>query len=344
MGGELAAQLTAAGHSVVALVRKTRDIFANNGRLLNAGDFADAMPQAGCISRLSGDVTTRGFGLDGRVITLLKDKIDLVIHCAATTDFNASESVYRDVNIGGVKNALDILPNARFLHVSTAYVCGLKDGPVTEIPHIYDQKFSNGYERSKAAGEALVLAAGRSAVIARPSIVVGDSGDGSYHHFDSFYQLFRLIAEGHITRLPAADGATLDFVPIDHVAGGLMDIVQNWEKAEGEIFHLSSGAAIPVTMLADAIALFGHLDPPTFLSQKDFTSQQLSDRERRLHRHVADFYTGYFQRCPEFATDNLRQLSGRVCPVIDLMVMKKMIEYCIERGFIRDACPSGKRY
>ncbi len=342
IGGELTARLVAAGHAVVALVRKTRDIYANDGRLLAASDFADVMPEAGCVAKLTGDVTLPKLGLDDRALILLQHQIDLVIHCAATTDFNACADVYQTVNINGVFNVLAALPNARFLHVSTAYVCGLKDGPIAEAACAPDQIFANGYERSKAAGEALVLAADRRAVIARPSIVVGAHDDGSFHRFDSFYQLFRLIAEGHITRLPVATEATLDFVPIDHVVGGLTDIVSHWDKAEGQIIHLTSGAAIPTTLLAEAISLFDHLDPPSLLRPEIFAVQELPELERRLHTHVAAFYASYFQRCPHFKTDNLRQINGRTCPTVDLAALERMIEHCIKSGFIRDARPPRK--
>ncbi len=342
IGGELTARLLAAGHAVIALVRKTRDIYANDGRMLPAGDFANVMPDVGCVSKLTGDVTLRGLGLDEATIVLLGRQIDLVIHCAATTDFNASGAVYRNVNVRGVFNVLETVPRARFLHVSTAYVCGLKDGRIAEAPCVADQSFANGYERSKAAGEALVLAAGRRAVIARPSIVVGAHDDGSFHRFDSFYQLFRLIAEGHITRLPAAPEATLDFVPIDHVVGGLTDIVGHWDKAEGKIIHLTSGAAISPTMLAEAIGLFDQLDPPKFLAPEMFGVQELPELERRLYTHVAAFYASYFQRCPDFGTENLRRISGRTCPPVDLAALERMIEHCIKSSFIRDVRPSSK--
>lgn len=145
-------------------------------------------------------------------------RIDLVIHSAAITDFNASEAEYRKINIGGGANILAVLPDARFLQVSTAYVCGLKDGPIAEVQCGTNQRFANGYERSKAAGEAVVIETGRRAVITRLSIVVGAHDDGAYHRFDRFYQLFRLIAEGYITRLTIAPEATLDFVRIGQLS------------------------------------------------------------------------------------------------------------------------------
>jgi len=342
IGGELAAQLIDAGHSVTALVRGNRDIYANDGRLLVERDFADDIPKAGQIAKLNGDVTMASLGFSNSVITLLNEKIDLVIHLAATTDFNASEAVYRQVNIDGVSNMLAGIPNARFLHVSTAYVCGLKDGLIAEEPCTNDQNFANGYERSKAAGEALVLAANRRAVIARPSIVVGAHADGAFHSFNSFYQLFRLMAEGHIKRLPVSPRATLDFAPIDHVVGGLMDIVAHWDKAQGKIIHLTSDGPIPATMLTDAIGLSDHLDPPEFVSPDVYAAQNTPALERRLYKRVASFYESYFQRNLNFETKNLRALNGRVCPQVDLAALHRMIEYCIKKGFIRHARPSAK--
>lgn len=64
--------------------------------------------------------------------------------------------------------------------------------------------------------------------------------------------------------------ATLDFVPIDHVVDGLIDIINNWDRAEGKIVHPISGTAIHVSMLAQVIGLYHHLERPRLLPSDYF--------------------------------------------------------------------------
>ncbi|MEP3225492.1 MAG: SDR family oxidoreductase [Parasphingorhabdus sp.] len=335
IGGELAARLLAAGHSIIALTRQGQDITANDGQPVAASNFHGTMPEPGRLARLSGDICQPGLGLNKDELALLERYVDLVVHCAAVTDFNTGDNVYQSVNVDGVAHMLAICRNARFLHVSTAYVCGIRGGLIAEEPAAVQQEFTNGYERSKAAGEALVLAANRESVVARPSIVVGAHADGAYPRFDSFYKFFRLLAEGHISRLPVAEHATLDFVPIDHVIAGLLDIIHHWERAEGTIIHLTAARAIPVSLLVDAIGQFDHLDPPSLVPLDRFTVDNLPPLERRLYKQFAAFYTAYLQRDPQFETENLRRVNGRVCPAMDLAALQRMIRYSIDQGFIR---------
>lgn len=337
IGGELAARLLAAGHGVIALVRSNLEVRANDGRLLDAAPLSAALPKPGEIVTLTGNVAYEGLGLDSDVRQMLIKGIDLVIHCAAITDFDAAEEVYRTVNVGGTANVLAVAGKARFLHVSTAYVCGLKDGHIAECERDPDFDFANGYERSKADGEALVRALGKRAVIARPSIVVGDHGTGVIRSFDTFYQFFKLVAEGRLTTLPVAQDSTLDFVPIDHVVGGLMDIVAHWDQAAGKAFHLSSGAPITMAVLAEAISGYDHLAEPQLIEPADFAEEALPTGERRLYRRVASYYSSYFQRSPRFATANLAELSGRSCPPVTVAALDRMIDHCLDRGFIRAA-------
>lgn len=92
-------------------------------------------------------------------------------------------------------------------------------------------------------------------------------------------------------------------------------------------------------MPTEAIALFDYLNPPMLLPAEVFSTQDLPKRERRLYRHVAAFYASYLQRYPDFETTNLRDISGRICPVVKLPTLDKMITYCIRSGFLRDALP-----
>ena len=221
IGGELCARLAHGGHAVTALVHRRPEVLGNAGRVV---------PVAAV---LRGDVTQPGLGLGARPPAL-----DLVIHCAAALEFDAPEAQLSAINVAGTRHAAAFAKaaGARLLHVSTAYVCGLSEGPIAEAPVAPGTRFANNYEASKAAAEAVVRASGVPQAIARPSIVLGDSATGAIREFPAICNLFRLMARGTIRTLPVA--------PARHArlrAGGLRrrglwrrTSPSGWTRAEGD--------------------------------------------------------------------------------------------------------------
>ncbi|MBU0669275.1 MAG: SDR family oxidoreductase, partial [Alphaproteobacteria bacterium] len=194
--------------------------------------------------------------------------------------------------------------------------------------------FANGYEASKAAGERLVRASGLRWAVARPSIVLGDSASGAIRQFDTTYAAFKLIAEGRVCAMPATTGATLDFVPIDHVAQGVVAIAERMEQAAGGTFHLVSGQPLPVERFAEAIGSYAHFHQPALVPPEQFDPAALAPLERRLFRRIAGLYASYFQRDPRFDDAALRALTGRACPPTGEAYIRRLIDHCIEVGFL----------
>jgi 2-alkyl-3-oxoalkanoate reductase len=335
IGGEMAARLTTAGHGVVGLVRAKTDIYANDGTHVPAAGFAGNGPAAAQMLVVHGDVSRPDLGLPPDVIQALTAQTDLVLHCAAITAFDADAALYDAVNVRGTAHVRALFENARFLHVSTAYVCGKRDGAIAEVPHDAQASFANGYEASKAAAETIIHAAGGRYVIARPSIVIGAHACGTIRSFDTIYALLRLIAHGRIPVIPLRANCSLDFVPIDHVASGLMDIISNWDRAAGDTIHLSSGAPVSGPDLFGAIGRFDQLDCPAIADPDVFCDSQLSPLERRIYRRTAAHYASYFRHDPRFSVGNIARLTGRICPPVDAAALARMISYCIDTGFIR---------
>ena len=236
IGGEVAQRLVARGHEVTAAIHRKPDVLSNDGQpVVVAG-------------RVAIDLEAPGLGLDEAHAQQLAEHHDLVLHCAATTRFDLDAEAYRATNVAGTAAVLELAArgNVPMLHVSTAYVCGSRSGLIREDDPLPTEDFTNGYEASKAEAEALVAAANSYHVIARPSIVVGDSKTGAIRSFDTIYAAFKLIAEGRVRHMPAKVGATLDFVPIDHVAAGLVMLAEQIEDAAGGRFHLASGNPVPI--------------------------------------------------------------------------------------------------
>ena len=253
--------------------------------------------------------------------------------------FDLAEADYAAVNVTGTANALAFAEagGAQFLHVSTAYVCGTRDGTICETDPLPRDGFANGYEASKAAGERLVRASSASWAIVRPSIVVGASRDGAIRQFDTTYAAFKLIAEGRVTAMPSRAGATLDFVPIDHVAGGLVFLAERMAAASGGTYHLVSGQPIRVEDFAATIGAYPQFHQPALLPPDGFDPSSLPPLERRLFRRIAGLYASYFQRNPRFDTSRWRALGGAACPVTGVSYVRRLIDFCIAQGFLPDA-------
>ena len=314
------------GHRVTGLVHRNPEVRANDGALVK-------------VDTLTGDVSQPRFGWAQDRFALVAEAHDMLIHCAATVRFDLAEEDYRAVNVAGVGHALALAEagGMDFLHVSTAYVCGDTSGIIRENEPPPTSGFANGYEASKAAGELLVRSSNLRWAIARPSIVVGEYGDGAIRQFDTTYAAFKLIAEGRVRHMPARADATLDFVPIDHVASGIAALAQRMEDAAGGTYHLVSGQPLPVSAFAEAIGAFPQFHRPELVEPASFDAASLPALERRLYKRVAGLYASYFQRDPHFSDAAFRDLTGRGCPPTGQAYIQRLIEYCIAVGFLPDA-------
>lgn len=324
IGGELAARLMGRGHAVHCLVHRDASICANDG----------SPAEVSAVYR--GDIQQPEFGLNEATVARLRQSCQVLIHCAATTRFDLSEQEYSQVNVVGTRHAIALARRCGMsvLHVSTAYVCGPRFGPVAEDDPLPVTGFANGYEASKAAAELVVATSGLRHAIVRPSIVVGDSQTGAIRRFDVTYQVFRQIAEGRLRQLPATAGATLDFVPLDHVAAGTVAVAERLDAASG-VYHLVAGQPITVESFARVIGSYPQLAAPELIEPRDFDIAALGPAERRLYRHGAAVYASYFQRAPRFDDSRMKALTGLECNFGGEQLVRRLIDWCIASGFLR---------
>ncbi len=312
IGGALVTRLAGLGHTVSALVRNSRPRDRPDGVVWIEGDVRLPMLGAEAVAR-------RG--------------LDAVVHCAAVTGFGLPDAAYQAVNVDGTARAIEFAraANARLLYVSTAYVCGTRDGVITEGERDCGQSFTNGYEASKAQAEALVAAT--QGAIARPSIVTGAWLDGSIAYFSGVYTLFGLIGSGRIAVYSAAPGAAIDLVPIDHVVDGLVDITERIEAAAGRVFHLVSGDPVPIATLHGIATEHPRLRPSRLMRSGEGPAPAAGPAMR--------LYASYFTRAPRFEARNLPQLSGRVCPPVDAAYLGRMIDFAVGAGVLGNSRTSG---
>ena len=334
LGGEIAGRLLSRGHGVTALVHRNHEIRRNDGTRLPAAGWNGVAPAPGTLLTLATDLRCEAFGWDrGEAVGATHE---LIIHCAAVTRFDAEPGPYRSVNIDGTARLLAFAETAGLgmLHVSTAYVCGTREGAILEQATGPGQAFANGYEASKAAAEGLVLAARAPAVIARPGIVAGEYATGAIRCFDTIYGMLKLLGEGQLRTLPASPGATLELVPIDHVAAGIVALAERFALATGGIFHLVSGRPTSVKAFPATLAAFPGLSVPKLVQPEDFEPEALPPGQRRLYRCVQP-YVEYFQHDPRFDDTAFRAFTGLECPPVDSAYLCRLVKYCLATGFLR---------
>lgn len=341
IGGAVVQALAGSGRAVVGLVHGNPDIIGNDRRPVPLSAFGAKVPERGTVAPLRGDVRERGLGLDPSALAWLQRHVDVVVHCAALVRFEADAAALDAVNVQGTQNIAALFPAARFIHVSTAYVCGLLDGPVPETACDPFRTFGNGYEQSKATAEFRLRALRPDACILRPSIVVGERLTGRIRDFDTIYRAFKFIAEGRIDRVPVASSATLNFVPIDHVVGSICDVASRMESGagfSGEIMHLAAQSAVPAARFLTLLGQVSGLSAPR-ITDPDEAPPADSGLSERLVRP----YWGYFKRNPQFETEQAARLLGREAPHMGDAELLRQTEFCVRAGFIRPSADASAR-
>ncbi|MED6224128.1 hypothetical protein PIB30_080792, partial [Stylosanthes scabra] len=92
------------------------------------------------LSVVAGDISEENLYLkDSTLRDHIYNQTDVILNMAATTKFDERYDVALDINTFGVKHVLNFAQKCTKLkvlvHVSTAYVCGEKEGLILEDPH-----------------------------------------------------------------------------------------------------------------------------------------------------------------------------------------------------------------
>lgn len=299
---------------------------------------------------LEGDISEPDLGLDSQSIRWLSENCDTMLHNAASLEFQATspESEPYRSNVRGTQNVLDVCQQAgirKFHHVSTAYVCGLRNGVIREDELDVGQTLSNDYESSKVAAEKLVRSCTwlESLTVHRPAIIIGDSTNGYTSTYFGFYaplqllwtikQQFQPTATGHTTgesRFPMLNGSdTKNLVPVDWVSA-VMSHVVNHPEHHGKTYHLTPRHPITVRLMADVLEQSNHYYGVSF--REDCLNKDTSTltEYERLFYDMVKVYQSYWRNDPTFDSSNTVAAAPHLpCPLVNRKLLMKMAEYAI---------------
>ncbi|MGU3501335.1 SDR family oxidoreductase [Mycobacterium sp. C31M] len=315
VGAEVAARLVRRGHDVTALVHSSPAVVGNNGR------------PVGGLRVLRGDVRAPDLGVD-------IDACDVIVHCAAVTDFGLPEQNYTGLNIGGTVNALALARrwDSDYVHVSTAYVCGEHSGVFAEDQLDIGQQFGNDYENSKFRAEQLVRSSGLRTTIVRPGIVSGEHRTGHSRDHKHIYQMLKLIVEGKLRTLPGDYGATLALAPIGYVADVITTAAE--AGAVGMTYHAVGSRSVSLQVISDVLAEYPSFAIADFVPPSAFSVDDLDTIEAGYYRKVGSLYTSYLTRRPEFSSTNTMDRLGLNPPVTGAGYLRRILDSCLRVGFL----------
>ena len=358
LGRSLLRDLTAAGRRVAVLVRGSR----NAGAVARVDELlADWEEVAGaavdCPVVLEGDITSPGLGLAPEAMAWVARNVDEVVHSAASLSFERRQSDDEPYasNVGGTANVLEACRAAgirRLHHVSSAYVCGLREGRILETELDVGQTPGNDYERSKIDSEKAAVSAPFLDVVTvhRPSIIVGDLVTGFTNTFHGFYKPLRIVqpfVEAFV-QARLAPGSLLDvlgmtgreaknLVPVDWVSAVMTRIIQD-PAAHGRTYHLASNHPTPsgtlcrlfeelvVAMAAERAAGRANAGPRTPAFDPATLGRLFGDQ-----MHV---YRAYWRDDPRFDTSHTSAFAPDLpAPQLDDETIRRLCRFAIGNGF-----------
>jgi thioester reductase-like protein len=210
------------------------------------------------------------------------ESFDLIINCAAVVKHFSNDDSIERVNLGGVKNLIEVAlaHKARLVQISTLSVAGENVNgkfPSTKRIHeneiFFGQDISNKYIHSKIkAEEALIEAVNKRGLdgkIIRVGNLMGRERDGEFQvnsGTNSFMNSLRAYVQLGCFPVSAAD-ATIDFSPIDEVAKTVLLLsttpkqytlfhsANSHEVEYGDVLSAINGYGYPVEIVKDDVFL-----------------------------------------------------------------------------------------
>jgi nucleoside-diphosphate-sugar epimerase len=323
IGRTVMGRLLTAGRSVIALARSRRGEAAG-ARVARA---TGRRPDRHLLDVVEADFLRPSCGLDEAALARLRETVETVIHCAGETAFFPRDPVsFRTGHLDGPLSLLQRLHGGRlrrWVHLSTAFVCGRRTGMVREDEADVGQEFHNPYERVKLEAEILLRqACGRLGIdvrVVRPSIVVGPapmtSGGCPSHVLFGFIRMLAdlsRLANGREIRLriPVAPHGRLNLVPVEYVVEALVSVADHPEAA-GKTLHLTASNPPTHEALLGLVCRRLGLRGPQLVGDGKAWLADASALERRMERMLVGYHE-YLRQEVRFDDSNARGLLEQV--------------------------------
>jgi thioester reductase-like protein len=315
---------------------------------------------------IEGDVRLDNCGIAEPQLRWLETNANTIIHSAASMNFHAAKPGGEpyESNIGGTTRLLAVCEATGIRHfhqVSTAYICGLRQGKILESELDLGQTNGNDYERSKLAAEKLIRQASflASATFYRPASVIGDSQSGYTTNFHGFYsplQVLYSMAKGllglgdvgrqiiddvtrrarFMDRLNLAGTEGKNLVPVDWVAAVIVHVLQHPEL-HGETYHLTPRERSTVKEVSEVFEQvmreYAGIQEGVELPPIEVPAAEREAVER-VFREQMNTYDSHWRDDPYFDCANTMRAAPHLpCPVADREMLLRTARFAVKGNF-----------
>ncbi len=284
---------------------------------------------------IEGDLREPCLGVSESDRRWISQHCDELVHSAASLTFHADGSGEPwTTNLDGTKNMLSLCEAAgiRKLHyVSTAYVCGLRDGTIYESELDCGQDFRNDYEESKLQAEQLVRGVNflDQLTVYRPAVISGDSNTGYTNTYHGIYLYLRLMAlvvprqpigpsGERVTklRLRVTGDEERNVIPVDWVSKVMTHLLMT-PNSHGNTFHLVPHKCVTPREIIEAGYSYYKSTGAEFVGHQEIDPSTYNELESEVLPGLA-MYMNYETTDPHFDYSNLSKYAPDFpCPAID---------------------------
>ncbi len=274
---------------------------------------------------ISGDAAAMDLGLSGKEYREIAAALDSIHHMAQVTYPGAPAEMAEHVNIGAMREIIEIGRMAESLSCivvhSSASVSGNRTGLVLESELNAGQTFRTPVEETLARAERLARSSMKDLpiVVLRPTQIVGDSASGEVDRFDGPYLLILLIVSSPQdlpVPLPTRGDAPMNLVPIDYVVKVAHRIACQ-PAARGRTFHIADVRPLTVRRVFELVANSGGKRLPGGFIPSRVTKALLSAPGVNLLAKSPRAFLDLLTTPVRYDTRNTDELlagSGIVCP------------------------------
>ena len=298
---------------------------------------------------VEGEVTQPGLGLSDEDRAWVSRHCSRILHNAAILDFYGPDRSGEpwQTNLHGTQNLLEFCreQKLRDLHyVSTAYVCGNREGMILESELDCGQGFRNDYEESKFLAEQTVRQSTDldQLTIYRPAVVAGDSITGYTSTYHGLYLYLKTIDTVIRQIEPDADGVRRvkarwnctghelrNVIPVDWVAAAMARLFLT-PAAHGGTYHLAPLQPLTPRRIIAYVDSYYNSAGLEFTGGKPLVEEEMTALEREGYA-VMSIYASYATTDPRFDMANLTRFTADLpCPEIDEAMVHRFIRYGVE--------------
>ncbi|KAE8354149.1 hypothetical protein BDV28DRAFT_131693 [Aspergillus coremiiformis] len=235
--------------------------------LLDLGLWRDSIMER--VEILPGNLSRTRFGLSSESFDELANRVQVIVHAAATVNLVYPYAALRGPNVGGTREVLRLAcrGGATVQYVSTNGVLpssgesGWAEDALLDVEQVPD-KLLDGYGQTKWVAEQLVLEAGRRGLpvkIHRAGTISGHSATGAANAWDLLTAL--LVESIHLGYAPDVNGWRAEMTPVDFVSKAIIHLATQTDTDQ-TVFHLGDPDPLEMNSVFGALRELGYPTQP----------------------------------------------------------------------------------